>query len=198
MPSSLAVKPAAHLEGCDAHEDVAVVEEVLQHVVDGRLGHDELLQVVRVELLAVHVDRRQEDGLHLVVPQLVRRLVRRDQRLRKSDDSTCSSSPHGRARSMSQEAVSLALLKRRNCYPSPHCLVEVQHHMHPVQNLFTAQKKTEKFDRRLERTCLALSATLAFSVLLSCVSCVRMDFKSSVRATSFSNRLSCKQGGVRW
>lgn len=41
----------------------------------------EYLQVLDAELMAVHVDGRKEDGLHLVVAQFVRRQVRRDQHL---------------------------------------------------------------------------------------------------------------------
>ena len=69
------------LEGGHPDGAVGMSEKVVQDVEDGRLRHDQLLQVLRVEVVAVDVDGRQEDRLHLIVTQLVRRLVRRDQHL---------------------------------------------------------------------------------------------------------------------
>lgn len=63
------------------HRCISVVEEVVQYIEDGGLGEDELLQVLRVEVVSVHVDGAEEDGLHLVVTQLVGRLVRGYQHL---------------------------------------------------------------------------------------------------------------------
>lgn len=64
-----------------------MVEEGVQDVIDGRLGEYELLEVLRVEGMAVDVDGRQEDALHLVIAELVRRLVGGDQHLHSS--SSC-------------------------------------------------------------------------------------------------------------
>lgn len=52
---------------------------------------DVYLQVLDAELMAVHVDGRQEDGLHLVVAQFVRRQVRRDQHLKIQSQELVSS-----------------------------------------------------------------------------------------------------------
>lgn len=42
-------------------------------------GYEEThLQILDAELVPVHVDGRQEDGLHLVVPKLIGRQVRGD------------------------------------------------------------------------------------------------------------------------
>ena len=76
-----------HLQRSYLHQHVGVVEEVRQHVVDGRLGHDEFLQVVGTELLSVHVDGREEDRLHLVVTQFICRLMGRDQGLFKGNNA---------------------------------------------------------------------------------------------------------------
>lgn len=47
----------------------------MEDVKDGCLGNDEFLQVLGVELVAVHVDSREEDALHLIMSQFVSGLV---------------------------------------------------------------------------------------------------------------------------
>ena len=49
---------ASYLNGGHLDECVAVVEEFMQDVVDGGLGHDEFLQVFRAELVSVDIDGR--------------------------------------------------------------------------------------------------------------------------------------------
>ena len=68
-------------EGGLAHLVVGVVEEGVEHVEDGGLGEDELLQAVVADAVAVHVDGREEHGLHLVVALLVGRLLEGDEDL---------------------------------------------------------------------------------------------------------------------
>lgn len=43
------------------------------------------LQVFRAELVSIHVDSREEYGLHLVVPQLVAGQVRGDENLQEEE-----------------------------------------------------------------------------------------------------------------
>ena len=57
-----------------------VVEEVVQDVEDAGL-RDEVLQVLGLVAVSERVHRREKDGLHLVVPQLIGRLLRCDQHL---------------------------------------------------------------------------------------------------------------------
>lgn len=44
------------------------------------------LQVLNAELVSIHIDGREEDGLHLVVPKLIRGEVGGDQHLSKQDE----------------------------------------------------------------------------------------------------------------
>ena len=61
-----------------------MVEEIVENVVDCGFGEDEFLQVIRAELVPVDVDCGQEDGLDLVVPEFVGRLVGGDENLPSS------------------------------------------------------------------------------------------------------------------
>lgn len=81
--------PHINLQGRVTHRPVGMVEEVVEDIEDGRLGNYKFLQVLRVELVAVHVNGRKEDALHLVVSELVGGLVGGDQHL---------SGPEGNAR----------------------------------------------------------------------------------------------------
>lgn len=107
-------KMFSHLQSSHSHHLIAVVEEVWQHVEDGRFREDQFLkdqggkekarektpcsqmtlesvgtvvrfsadlQVLNAELVAVHVDGGEEDGLHLVVSELIGGEVGGDQHL---------------------------------------------------------------------------------------------------------------------
>lgn len=43
----------------------------MEDVKYGSLGLNQLLQVFWMEVVSIHVDSREEDGLHLVMPQLI-------------------------------------------------------------------------------------------------------------------------------
>lgn len=70
-----------HLQSSDSNQVVAVVEEVRDDVEDDSLRVDQLLQVVCAKAVTVAVDGGEENGLHLIVAQLVSRRLTRNQYL---------------------------------------------------------------------------------------------------------------------
>jgi hypothetical protein len=72
------------LQSCVTNCSIGVVKEVVEYVKDRRFRNYQLLEIFRMELVPVHIHGRQENTLHLVVPQLVGRLVGGDQHLPRS------------------------------------------------------------------------------------------------------------------
>ena len=70
-----------HLQGGHTHQLVGMVEEIVKDIVDWCLWHDQLLEILGTEIVAVHIDGREEDFLYLVVAELVSRLVSSDEDL---------------------------------------------------------------------------------------------------------------------
>ena len=60
------------------HGPVRVGEEVVQDIENRRLRHDQFLQILRMEIVAVDVDSRQKNRFHLIMAQFVRWLVSSD------------------------------------------------------------------------------------------------------------------------
>jgi hypothetical protein len=58
-----------------AHSLVGMIKEVMKNVKNGCLRHDELLQILWVEVMTIHIYCRKEDGFHLVVTKLICWLV---------------------------------------------------------------------------------------------------------------------------
>lgn len=76
------VRPTnVNLQRCHADGSISMRKEVVKNVEDGRLGHDKLLQVFRMEVVTVNINGRQENRLHLVVAKFVRWLVSSNQHL---------------------------------------------------------------------------------------------------------------------
>lgn len=103
---------SSHLKGGHPDYLIAVVEEVGQNIKDRCFWKDEFLagkqrelvilntsfrshicysfiaylQVLNAELVSIHINGREEDGLHLVVSQLIRGEVGSNQHLSKEDE----------------------------------------------------------------------------------------------------------------
>lgn len=61
------------------------IPQQVQQVIFAIWVPDVYLQVLDAELMAIHVDGRQEDGLHLVVAQFIWRQVRCDKHLKNQN-----------------------------------------------------------------------------------------------------------------
>lgn len=70
-------------QGSHSDSSVWMREEIMQHVKDGSFRHDKFLKIFRMEIVAVNVDGRQENGFHLIMTKLVSWLVSSDQYLIK-------------------------------------------------------------------------------------------------------------------
>lgn len=104
---------------------------------EGRLGY---LQVLNAELVAVHVDGRQEDGLHLVVAQLVGGQVGSNENLEKhkamSEKGASSCRQNRAAPSLKRQPARPVFCSTTNPLPSPDsfvCLLRLYRWQFPTE-----------------------------------------------------------------